>query len=1102
MKKSISTIGLILASSLLLIIILVGIVQVSNRTRQLTKDNGIYELEKISGDFEDTIADAEMLTLETAIGAREFLLSRSSLEKYIYEQRDRLVALDKDVINVYIAGEGWHIIPDFDESSGYVPTKRVWYLGAVKNGGEPYVSAPYTDAITGQICYSVSVALWDADTVVCIDYSADRIQNHISQMYGSASHDAVIVTDEGVIAGCSNPALVGTTLASSLPEYVGIWSLSKDSDGVANTRIKDGIFYENLFAAKSGNGWYLIISMNDWDLYKESYMEVAGIILMSIALFIAMALLYVSTHKRRRVAERTLASKEEFLEKWMEKIRAPLSIITNTSTSGNIENADDFHHEMERIRIAGESLSETFDALTSYSEIKKADRKNSSEKKKFFDPASFGVGKRYRTVIIMFMIVVLVLGLSVNIRANKQWANERMQGLLQGYEYELAQWKAAQKSILDMFVSEISTNPKMLFNYDETIRFLNDITVQYPEISATYLANPQLMPSVYMNNGWKPEPGWHVEERAWYKDTLASDEGWSMSAPYYDERTGSYCITMSEKVYDSSNGKFLGVFGIDFYMDKLIEILGGSYSEEGYAFLVDPSGNIINHPYGTYQMTAESSTNIFGLPYSEVQPNGVDTKIIRDYDGEQKILLASNNRSSGFSIYVVNDFRSIYGKLMLYLVFFGVIFIVCIYLTYKLLTAMIRWQDNATAKMKEASDAAIAAGQAKGQFLAQMSHEIRTPINAILGMNEMISRESGEDNVLDYSDKIQMAGKNLLSLINDILDFSRIEDGKMEIIPVKYSLSSMLVSLETSISERAKDKGLDLIMSINENTPSELWGDEVRIKQAVMNILTNAVKYTEKGSVALIVDYEDDTNDANYINLSISVRDTGIGIKSEDMDRLFSKFERIDEKRNRNIEGTGLGMSITKSILEMMGSELTVDSVYGSGSEFSFILKQKVISRDPVGDYKKAYEDRAKKNRGYSEKFTAPDARVLVVDDNAVNLLVFSGLLKKTLIRIDTADNADDALALTRENHYDIIFLDHMMPNKDGIEALHELREDADNINRNAPAVCLTANAVTGAREEYIKEGFNDYLSKPIDSEKLESMLMEFLNINDDQSKL
>ena len=195
-------------------------------------------------------------------------------------------------------------------------------------------------------------------------------------------------------------------------------------------------------------------------------------------------------------------------------------------------------------------------------------------------------------------------------------------------------------------------------------------------------------------------------------------------------------------------------------------------------------------------------------------------------------------------------------------------------------------------------------------------------------------------------------------------------------------------------------------------------------------------------------------------------------------------------------------MSITKSILEMMGSELIVDSVYGSGSEFSFTLKQKVISRDPVGDYKKSYEDRAKKIRGYNEKFTAPDARVLVVDDNAVNLLVFSGLLKKTLIQIDTADNADDALALTRENHYDIIFLDHMMPNKDGIEALHELRDDVDNVNRNAPAICLTANAVTGAREEYIKEGFNDYLTKPIDSEKLESMLMEYLRIDDDQSKL
>ncbi|MBQ7678898.1 MAG: response regulator [Butyrivibrio sp.] len=389
------------------------------------------------------------------------------------------------------------------------------------------------------------------------------------------------------------------------------------------------------------------------------------------------------------------------------------------------------------------------------------------------------------------------------------------------------------------------------------------------------------------------------------------------------------------------------------------------------------------------------------------------------------------------------------------------------------------------------SERAIAASEAKSSFLSNMSHEIRTPINAVLGMNEMILRESEDANVLSYSESIRTAGNTLLGIVNDILDFSKIEAGKMEIIPVDYDLSSVLNDLVHMVQTRADDKGLLLKLDFDSETPRLLHGDEVRIKQVITNILTNAIKYTEKGSVTFGVAYERVSDDR--ILLRVSVRDTGIGIKPEDMKKLFSEFERIEEKRNRNIEGTGLGMNITKRLLEMMGSALKVESVYGEGSVFSFCLEQEVVSWDPLGNYEESYRASLASRKVSEAIFSAPDATVLVVDDTPMNLLVFRSLLKRTGVQIDTGDSGDEGLVLARKKKYDIIFLDHMMPEKDGIETLHELRGEAENPNLDTPTICLTANAISGAREKYLAEGFNDYLTKPIDSAKLEEMLVRYL---------
>ncbi len=388
---------------------------------------------------------------------------------------------------------------------------------------------------------------------------------------------------------------------------------------------------------------------------------------------------------------------------------------------------------------------------------------------------------------------------------------------------------------------------------------------------------------------------------------------------------------------------------------------------------------------------------------------------------------------------------------------------------------------------------ADSANEAKSTFLSNMSHEIRTPITAVLGLNEMILRESDDRQILEYAESIKAAGNTLLGIINDVLDFSKIEAGKVDIVPVDYDFSLLLNDLVNMISMRTKEKDLSLVLNFDRNVPKFLNGDEVRLKQILTNLLTNAVKYTDKGTITFGIGYVKDKTRTDTVIISFFVKDTGIGIKEEDMEKLFRKFERIDEKRNRNIEGTGLGISITENLLEEMGSSLKVKSTYGEGSLFSFSLKQKVVKWEPLGDYEESRSETADKKEKHKSAFTASSARVLMVDDNSTNLVVFKGLLKGTRVNVDTALSGDECLKRCAETKYDIIFLDHMMPGKDGIETLHELRENADSPNADTPVISLTANAVSGARETYIKEGFDDYLTKPIDPSRLEKMLMEFL---------
>ncbi len=423
-----------------------------------------------------------------------------------------------------------------------------------------------------------------------------------------------------------------------------------------------------------------------------------------------------------------------------------------------------------------------------------------------------------------------------------------------------------------------------------------------------------------------------------------------------------------------------------------------------------------------------------------------------------------------------------------------------VYFMVYLLNKMFQWENDRTAKQAMEIEEL---NKAQNRFFSSMSHEIRTPINTIIGLNEMILREDDiSDEVADDARNIRSASKILLSLINDILDMSKIESGKMDIVSVPYDVGAMLSEIVNMIWVRADEKGLKFTLDVDPGLPASLVSDEVRIKQILINLLNNAVKYTQEGSVTLSIHCR--KTEKSKVLVTYSVEDTGMGIRKESIPYLFDAFRREDERKNRYIEGTGLGLSIVKQLVDLLGGEISVNSIYTKGSTFVFTLEQEISDERALGKYEPGkYRDN--KRSDYHQSFEAPKAKVLIVDDNSANLLVAAKLLRNTKVQVKTVLSGEEALKETATDHYNVILMDHMMPGMDGIQCLHALREQSGGLCKDTPVIALTANSGAENQAMYRREGFDGYLLKPVESSELEKTLLEFLPVdlvqrNDDEN--
>ncbi|MBE7004044.1 MAG: hypothetical protein E7425_07140, partial [Ruminococcaceae bacterium] len=1032
--------------SILVITFFVAIILVYNNMLYMEKRRGIIRDGEMSADRAETEVNQYLATSVDALQLTAYTLDGMMADhKSSAEMLDYLTGQSTAVINAvfentkgiygfvggeYLDGAGW--VPDED----YVPTERPWYIKAVANHGEVTVIEPYVDAQTGTVVMSLAKALSDGESVISMDIYLDRIQKITEEAVASGEADIVIIMDDrSMVIAHSDKDEVGKDYSTESGTFGAtlLEKLNNSTEDFFDFSYTDGQHYI-VYQSEVQNGWRCLSVQNATKVFKPLQLILVVTVALVAVIVIVLSTILNNSNKKTLIAEKLNAQLSSTAEIY--RVVRDFNIIDDTFSEiqtdgsgsadvladnhafaqqtfyGIMENAVDpvsrdelmrfinFATLDERLKeqrtltiefltteglwLRGRFIVSQRDADGSISHVlwlvedideEKRHRDMMYEALKTMNEQIASVANIYFSMHDVDLMNDTFCELRTNVDRISQLVGNNMEHAQESMNAVMDQMTHKKSKAAIREFTNFSTLSERLRNRDTiTEEFLS-----YRDIwcRARFVVSKRNPDGTVAHVLWLVEG---IDEEKRRRDKLAEAA-----------ETLNYRIASIADIYMSA-------YELDLASDTFTEIKTQRKAADGA-----DEGARLRAQSMLYRMM-ESVTDSSCI---EDVRRFVDLSTLAERLRDTGTITIEYKNKGGLwrrGRFIASR-RDENGKLARAL----------------WLAEDIDQEKKERDKLIDMSERAIAASEAKSSFLSNMSHEIRTPINAVLGMNEMVLRESDDLNILAYSESIRTAGTTLLGIVNDILDFSKIEAGKMEIIPVDYDLSSVINDLVNMIQARADAKGLLLKLDFDGTMPKLLCGDEVRIKQVITNILTNAVKYTEKGSVTFHIGYERAEDESNDIYLNVAISDTGIGIKPEDMKKLFSEFERIEEKRNRNIEGTGLGMTITKRLLEMMKSALKVESVYGKGSTFSFRLRQKVVKWEELGDYEASYRASLSGRKKSVAKFSAPDAIVLVVDDTPMNLMVFKSLLKRTDVQIDTAASGDEGLALAFDRKYDMI---------------------------------------------------------------------------------